>query len=64
MGTIPREAEVQHGQEVERQAECPGVLNLDLVVREMGRERQDGQQEVWSQEKWADERDLGRKEKG
>lgn len=64
MGTIPREAEVQRGQEVERQAECPGVLNLDLVGRELGRKRWDGQQEVWSQKKWADERDLGRKERG
>ena len=64
MGTIPQEAEDKHGQERERQAEWPGVPNLDLVGRELGRERWDGQQEARSQEKRTDERDLGRKEKG
>ena len=57
METIPQEAEVQCVQEVERQAEWPGLPNLDLVDRELGRERWDGQQEARSHEKRTDERD-------
>lgn len=57
METIPREAELHCVQEVERQAEWPGLPNLDLVGRELGRERWDGQQEARSQEKQTDEGD-------